>query len=297
MNAVGVIGLGKMGKPMARRLVEAGHSVIVHSRSPGPVEELVALGATSVSTPRDLAFRSEIIICSLPDSPALEAVCLAAGGICEGSHSGAILIDTSTTHPELTRRLAETLSEHGMEMLDAPVSGGEPGAIAGILSIMVGGSETAFNRARPVLETIGRTITHMGPSGTGQLTKLANQIIVALNYTAIAEGLVFGAKAGLDPGKLVAALQGGLAASKCLEIKGERIIDGDYEPGGRLTLHIKDLQYALDTARTLDVPLPLTSLVRQYFEATKEAGRADWDHSAVVTLFEDLAGIQIRRRP
>jgi 2-hydroxy-3-oxopropionate reductase len=159
---------------------------------------------------------------------------------------------------------------------------------------MVGGNEAAFNKAFPVLQTIGRTITYMGPSGSGQFTKLANQIIVALNYVAIAEGLVLGAKAGLDPGKLVTALQGGLAASKCLELKGERIINGDYEPGGRLTLHSKDLQYALDTARLIGVPLPMTAIAQQCFEATKAAGRDSWDHSAVVTFFEDLAGIKIR---
>lgn len=295
MEIVGIIGLGKMGKPMARRLIEAGHAVIVHSRSQAPVEEVVALGATKAPTPRDLASNADIIITSLPDSPTVESVCLGKNGVREGARRNSVLIDTSTIHPETTRRIASSLSERGMEMLDAPVSGGEPGAIAGTLSIMVGGSEGAFNRALPVMQKIGRTITHMGTSGSGQLTKLANQIIVAVNYVAIAEGLVLGVKAGLDPAKLIQALQGGLARSKCLEQKGERIINGNYEPGGRLTLHIKDLQYALDTARSLGVPLPITAMVQQYFEATKEAGRGDWDHSAVVTLFEDLAGVKIRR--
>ncbi|MBI4472491.1 MAG: NAD-binding protein [Acidobacteria bacterium] len=295
MEIVGVVGLGKMGKPMARRLIEAGHAVIVHSRSQGPVEEIAALGATKAPTPRDLAANADIIICSLPDSPTLETVCLGTNGIHAGARLNTILVDTSTTHPEVTRRVATTLAERGMEMLDAPVSGGEPGAIAGTLSIMVGGSDAAFKKALPVLEKIGRTITHMGPSGSGQYAKLANQIIVALNYVAIAEGLVLGAKAGLDPAKLIQALQGGLAQSKCLEQKGERIITGNYEPGGRLTLHIKDLQYALDTARAIGVPLPATAMALQYFEATRVAGRGAWDHSAVVTLFEDLAGVKIRK--
>jgi len=296
MDVVGVVGLGKMGKPMARRLIEAGHTVIVHSRSQGPVEELAALGATKAPTPRDLASNATIIISSLPDSPTLETVCLGPNGLRDGARRNTILIDTGTTHPDVTRRIASALDEKGMELLDAPVSGGEPGAIAGTLSIMVGGSESGFNRALPVLEKIGRTITHMGPSGSGQLTKLANQILVALNYVALAEGLVLGTKAGLDPSKLIQALQGGLAQSKCLEQKGERIMQGNYEPGGRLTLHIKDLQYALDTARSLGMPLPLTAMAEQYFQATKALGRGDWDHSAVVTLFEDLAAVKIRKK-
>lgn len=296
MEIVGVIGLGKMGKPMAYRLINAGHTVIVHSRSQGPVEEVVALGATKAPTPRDLSSNCDIVITSLPDSSTVETVCLGENGVRAGARKKSIVIDTSTIHPETARRVASALNERGVEMLDAPVSGGEPGAVAGTLSIMVGGDEKAFNRALPIMQKIGRTITHMGPSGAGQLTKLANQIIVAVNYAAIAEGLVLGAKAGLDPAKLIHALQGGLASSRCLEQKGERIINGNYEPGGRLALHIKDLQYALETARSLGVPLPIASMVQQYFEATKAAGRADWDHSAVVTFFEDLAGVKIRRK-
>jgi len=295
MKIVGVIGLGKMGKPMACRLIQAGYTVIVHSRSPGPVEEVIALGAAGAPTPRDLASQADVIITSLPDSSAVELVFLGEKGIREGASQNSVLVDTSTIDPQTSRRIASVLLQQRVEMLDAPVSGGQAGAIAGTLSIMVGGPETAFKRVLPVLEQLGRTITHMGPSGTGQLTKLANQIIVAVNYVAIAEGLVLGAKAGLDPVKLIQALQGGLAQSRCLELKGERIIDGNYEPTGRLTLHIKDLRYALQTAHSLGVPLPITSMVHQYFEATRAAGRGDWDHSAVVTLFEDWAGVKIRQ--
>lgn len=295
MQTLGVIGLGKMGKPMVRRLLQAGHVVIVANRSQAPVRELASLGARRASSAAELASQADIVVTSLPDSSTVESICLGEHGIREGARRGSLLIDTSTIHPETTRHIAASLPEVGMEMLDAPVSGGEPGAIAGTLSIMVGGSEDAFHRALPVLEKLGKTITYMGPSGNGQLTKLANQIVVAVNYAALAEGLVFGVKAGLDPEKLLQALRGGLAQSRCMDQKGERILDGNYEPGGRLTLHIKDLQYALDTARAYGIPALLTSLVEQFFEATNAAGRGSWDHSAVVTFFEDLAGVKIRR--
>jgi len=296
METIGIIGLGKIGKPIAHHMLNAGYRVIVHNRSQGAVEELVAAGAAKASTPREVASKCDFVITSLPDAPTVEAVCLGTNGIRQGTTKHSILIDTSTNHPETTRRIATSLREVGMFALDAPVSGGEPGAIAGTLSIMVGGDEGAFRRAIPVLERFGRTITYMGPSGSGQLTKLANQIIVALDYAAMGEGLVLGAKAGLDPEKLLRVFLGGQAQSRCLELKGEKVIKGDYEPGGRLMLHIKDLQYALDTAKSYGVPLLFTSLVQQCFEATKAAGRGDWDHSAVITLLEDLAGTKIRKR-
>jgi 2-hydroxy-3-oxopropionate reductase len=296
MKAIGIIGLGKMGKPIAHHMLKAGYPVVVHNRSQAAVEDMVAAGAAKASTPREVASQCEFIITSLPDAPTVEAVCLGTNGIHEGATKDSILIDTSTNHPEISRRIAVSLREREMYALDAPVSGGEPGAIAGTLSIMVGGDEGAFKRAIPVLEKFGRTITYMGSSGSGQLTKLANQIIVALNYAAMGEGLVLGAKAGLDPEKLLRVFLGGQAQSRCLELKGEKVINGNYEPGGRLTLHIKDLQYALDTAKSYGVPLLFTSLVQQCFEATKAAGRGDWDHSAVITLLEDLAGTKIRKR-
>jgi 2-hydroxy-3-oxopropionate reductase len=296
METIGVIGLGKMGKPIARHMLNAGYRVVVHNRSQGAVEELVAAGAAKATTPREVASECTVIITSLPDAPTVEAICLGTSGIREGATKGSIFVDTSTNHPETSRRIASSLRECGMEALDAPVSGGEPGAIAGTLSIMVGGDEDAFQRATPILEKFGRTITYMGPPGSGQLTKLANQIIVALNYAAMGEGLVLGAKAGLDPEKLLRVFLGGQAQSRCLELKGEKVIHGNYEPGGRLALHIKDLQYALDTAKLYGVPLFFTSLVQQCFEATKAAGRGDWDHSAVITLLEDLAGTKIRKR-
>ena len=296
METIGVIGLGKMGKPIAGHMLKAGYRVVVHNRSQGSVEELVAAGAAKAGTPREVASKCDVVITSLPDAPTVEAVCLGPNGIHSGARQNSILIDTSTNHPETSKRIASSLRQCGMDALDAPVSGGEPGAIAGTLSVMVGGDEAVFHRAIPVLETFGRTITYMGPSGSGQLTKLANQIIVALNYAAMGEGLVLGAKAGLDPEKLLRVFLGGQAQSRCLELKGEKVINGDYEPGGRLMLHIKDLQYALDTAKSYGVPLLFTSLVQQCFEATKAAGRGEWDHSAVITLLEDLAGTKIRKR-
>ncbi len=296
MESIGVIGLGKMGRPIAGHLLKAGYRVFVHNRSQEAARELAGVGATNTSTPAELASMTDLIITSLPDTPTLEMVCLGEKGVREGARNSSILIDTSTSHPETTQRLANVLATQGMEMLDAPVSGGEPGAIAATLSIMVGGPEATFMRALPVLQKIGRTITYMGATGSGQLAKLANQVIVALNYVAIGEGLVFGAKAGLDPAKLIEVLQGGLAQSSCLAQKGQRIIDGNYEPGARLTIQIKDLQYALETAHAYGVPLPFTSMVQQFYEAAKAAGRQDWDHSAIVTLFEDLAGVKIRRK-
>ena len=295
METVGVIGLGKMGKPIARHLLNAGYPLVVHSRSQGPVEELMASGAKRALTPRELAMQCEIVITSLPDAPTVENVCLGRDGVRDGARDNSILIDTSTNRPETSQRIASALRDRRMHALDAPVSGGEPGAIAGTLSIMVGGDETVFRRAMPVLQTFGRTITYMGPAGSGQLTKLANQIIVALNYAAMGEGLVLGAKVGLDPAKLLQVFLGGQAQSRCLELKGEKIINGNYEPGARLVLHIKDLQYALETAKAYGVPLMFTSLVQQCYEATQTAGRGDWDHSAVITLLEDLAGTKIRQ--
>jgi 2-hydroxy-3-oxopropionate reductase len=296
METIGVIGLGKMGRPIAHHMLKAAYRVVVHNRSQAAVEELVAAGAAKANTPREVAAKCDFVITSLPDAPTVEAVCLGPDGIRSGAIQDSILIDTSTNHPETSRRIALSLRERKMHALDAPVSGGEPGAIAGTLSIMVGGDEHVFQRATPVLERFGRTITYMGPSGSGQLTKLANQIIVALNYAAMGEGLVLGAKAGLDPEKLLRVFLGGQAQSRCLELKGEKVINGNYEPGGRLRLHIKDLQYALDTAESYGVPLLFTSLVQQCFEAAKAAGRGDWDHSAVITLLEDLAGTKIRKR-
>jgi 2-hydroxy-3-oxopropionate reductase len=296
METVGVIGLGKMGKPIAYHMLKAGYRVVVHNRSQAAVEELVAAGAAKANTPREVATQCGFVITSLPDAPTVEAVCLAPNGIRDGALRDTVFIDTSTNHPETSRRIASLLGERGMHALDAPVSGGEPGAIAGTLSVMVGGDEPVFRRAIPILERFGQTITYMGPPGSGQLTKLANQIIVALNYAAMGEGLVLGAKAGLDPEKLLRVFLGGQAQSRCLELKGEKVINGNYEPGGRLQLHMKDLQYALDTAKSYGVPLLFTSLVQQCFEATKAAGRGDWDHSAVITLLEDLAGTKIRKR-
>ncbi len=291
---IGFIGLGIMGKPMALNLIRAGFPLIVHNRSQGAVDELVAAGAGKASSPREAAEASAVVITMLPDSPDVERVALGADGVLEAARDGLLLIDMSTINPLVSVKIGTELAARNAAMLDAPVSGGEQGAIDGILSIMVGGSEDDFERARPLFDAMGRTITHMGPLGSGGFTKLANQIIVAINLSAIGEALVLGARAGVNPGKMVQALSGGMAASRCLEMKGEKILSGDFAPGFRIDLHAKDLRLVHEAADVLGVPIPTTALVEQYFSALRADDRGGEDHSAVVRFFEQLAGIEVR---
>ena len=291
---IGFIGLGIMGKPMALNLIRAGFPLIVHNRSQGAVEELAAAGADRASSPREVAEASGVVITMLPDSPDVERVVLGADGVLEAARDGLLLVDMSTINPLVSQKIGAELAARKAAMLDAPVSGGEQGAIDGILSIMVGGSDDDFERARPLFDVMGRTITHMGPLGSGGFTKLANQIIVAINLSAIGEALVLGARAGVDPGKMVQALSGGMAASRCLEMKGEKILSGDFAPGFRIDLHAKDLRLVHEAADVLGVPIPTTALVEQYFGALRTHGSGGEDHSAVVRFFERLAGIEVR---
>lgn len=292
---VGFIGLGIMGKPMALNLVRAGYDLVVHNRSRGAVDDLVRAGATAAGSPAEVAADVDIVITMLPDSPDVELVALGKNGLVERAGQGTLVIDMSTINPLVSQEIGRTFSERGTRMLDAPVSGGEQGAIDGILSIMAGGETEDFERARPVLEVLGRTITHMGPLGSGGFTKLANQVIVALNLTAIGEALVLGARAGVDPEKMVQALSGGMAASRCLEMKGPRILDGNFQPGFKLDLHAKDLRLVHQAAGALGVALPTTAIVEQYFTALRRQGRGGEDHSAVIRLFEEFAGIEVRK--
>jgi len=292
---IGFIGLGIMGKPMARNLIKAGFPLTVHNRSRGKVDELVREGAIAAGSPREVAAGVDIIITMLPNSPDVEAVALGSNGIKEGARSGQLLIDMSTINPIVSQKIAKELEPKGMAMVDAPVSGGEKGAIEGTLSIMAGGKSEDFERALPVFNALGKTITHMGPLGAGGFTKLANQIIVAINLTAIGEALVFGTKAGVDPQKMVRALAGGLAGSKCLDQKSEKILGGDFAPGFKIDLHFKDLNLIQDAARSVGVPIPIAAFVEQLFAALRVRGRGGLDHSAVITLFEDLAGVEVRR--
>ena len=292
---VGFIGLGIMGKPMARNLIKAGFSLTVHNRSRAKVDELVKDGAVAAASAKEVAAVADIIITMLPNSPDVELVALGPNGLKDGAKAGQLFIDMSTINPIVSQKVAGALDRLGVAMVDAPVSGGEKGAIDGTLSIMAGGKPEDFERALPVFNALGKTITHMGPLGAGGFTKLANQIIVAINLTAIGEALVFGTKAGVDPQKMVRALSGGLAGSKCLDQKSEKILTGDFAPGFKVDLHFKDLNLIQDAARSVGVPIPTAAFVEQLFAALRVHGRGGLDHSSIVTFFEDLAGVQARK--
>lgn len=291
---VGFIGLGIMGRPMARNLLRAGYRLVVHNRSQGPVEELVAAGAAAAGSPEEVARQAEVIILMLPNSPDVELVALGPRGLIHGARPGQTVVDMSTISPVVTRRVGAALAEKGVRMLDAPVSGGEKGAIEGTLSIMVGGEEEVFREMLPVLQAMGRTITHLGPLGAGGFTKLANQIVVAVNLTALAEALTLAAKAGLDIERTLKALGGGLAGSRCLEQKTPNYLAHDFRPGFKIDLHYKDLGLILEAGRALGVPLPTTALVQELFHAVRVRGGGGLDHSGIVTLFETLAGVEVR---
>jgi 2-hydroxy-3-oxopropionate reductase len=280
-----------MGRPMARNLLKAGYSLVVHSRSRGPVDEIVKAGATAAASPKDVAAQCDVLITMLPNSPEVEQVALGPGGIIEGARRGLIFADMSTISPIVSKKIGAALEPKGVVMLDAPVSGGEKGAIDGALSIMVGGDKAVFERVQPIFQAMGKTITLLGPLGFGGFTKLANQIIVAVNLTALAEALTLGKKAGLDRDLLLTALAGGLAGSKCLEQKRSNYVSNTYNPGFKVDLHFKDLGLIMESARALGVPLPATAVVQELFNALRVKGRGGLDHSGVITLLEDLAGV------
>jgi len=289
-QVVGFIGLGIMGRPMARNLLKAGHALIVHSRSRGPVDEIVNAGAKAATSPKEVAGQCDVLITMLPNSPDVEQVALGKDGIVEGARRGLIFVDMSTISPIVSRKVGEALAPRGVTMLDAPVSGGEKGAIDAALSIMVGGDKATFDSVLPIFQAMGKTITLLGPLGMGGFTKLANQIIVAVNLTALAEALTLGKKAGLDRELLLTALGGGLAGSKCLDQKKANYIAGTYNPGFKVDLHFKDLGLIMESARALGVPLPATAVVQELFSAMRVKGRGGLDHSGIITLLEDLAG-------
>jgi 2-hydroxy-3-oxopropionate reductase len=284
-----------MGKPMARNLIRAGYSLTVHNRSRGAVDELVRDGAKDGRTPRAVAEESDIIITMLPDSPDVQQVVTGPGGVLEGLRKGAALVDMSTISPMVTQELAKAVRAKGAEMLDAPVSGGEKGAIDATLSIMVGGPEETFARVKPVFEAMGKNIVHIGASGAGQVTKACNQIVVALTIQAVSEALTLAAKAGVDTGKVRQALLGGFAQSRILDVHGQRMLERNFKPGFRVRLHQKDLNIGLSTGKNLGVPLPATAIVQEAFTALQGLGRGDQDHSSLVTLLEDLAKTQVGR--
>ncbi len=289
MNHIGFIGLGVMGKPMAHNLLKAGYDLTVHNRSQAAVEELVGAGAHRTSSPAECARDVEALITMLPDGPDVESV---MAGVFEGAKPGTLLIDMSTISPVTAKRLAQQAQARGLPMLDAPVSGGEAGAINAQLSIMVGGEEATFELALPIFQALGTKITLMGEAGAGQMTKACNQVMVAINYLAMAEALALGAKAGMDLELLHQALAGGLANSAVWERRGPLAIKGDYKAGFRIRLHHKDLTIALDAARELGVSLPGTAQVRELYRAMMNTGEGELDHSALALLLRRWAGLE-----
>ena len=288
-ETIGFIGLGVMGAPMARNLLQAGYPLVVHNRSREPVDALAAEGADAAQSPREVAERSQIVITMLPDSPAVEEVVLGDDGVLAGASEGDLLVDMSTIHPTVSVAIARASGERGVSVLDAPVSGGDVGAREGTLSIMVGGEEADFERARLLFEVLGKTIVHVGPVGAGQVVKACNQIVVALTIEAVSEALVLGSKAGVDPATIIEVLSGGLAANRVMEMRGRNFLEHDFTPGFRIDLHHKDLNIALAAGREYGVALPHTASTAEMLQALRTRGRGDNDHSALLTLVEDLA--------
>jgi 2-hydroxy-3-oxopropionate reductase len=284
-----------MGKPMAKNLLKAGHKLVVYDIQEAPVGELVQAGAAAGESPKDVAARNELIITMLPNSPHVKQAVLGKNGVIEGAKPGSVLVDMSSIAPLVSREVAAALAAKGIEMLDAPVSGGEPKAIDGTLAIMVGGKETVFERVKDVLLKMGASAVLCGEIGAGNVTKLANQIIVALNIAAMSEAFVLATKSGVDPERVFDAVKGGLAGSTVLNAKAPMVLQGNYKPGFRIELHIKDLQNALDTAHETGVPIPLTSQVMEIMQALKVDGKQGEDHGGLIQFYEKLAGVKVRK--
>jgi 2-hydroxy-3-oxopropionate reductase len=288
-DSVGFIGLGIMGRPMARHLLDAGFSLVVHSRSPGPVDELAAAGAQPRVSSADVAAGADVVITMLPDTPDVEPVLFGENGVSSGLRPGSLVIDMSTIDPLATRRFAESFRGMGVGMVDAPVSGGEKGAVDGTLSIMVGGSEDDLTRAMPLLRAMGTTIVHVGDSGAGQVAKACNQLVVASTIQAVAEALTLAERADVDPRRVREALLGGFAGSKILEIHGQRMLDRTFTPGFRSRLHLKDARIVLDTAERVGSAVPAFGVVADALRRLVDGGGGELDHSALFTLLEQGA--------
>ena len=291
---IGFIGLGIMGKPMAGHLIDAGYELVVHNRNRDAVDELVGKGAIEAHSGKEVAEQSDIVITMLPDSPDVESVALGEGGIIEGVHDGLIFVDMSTIAPSVTTQVGEVLAEKGVQSLDAPVSGGDIGAQNATLSIMVGGAEDTFNTVKPLFDVMGQSAILCGPLGAGQTVKACNQILVAVTIAGVSEALTMGTKAGVDPIKIVQVLSGGLARCGVLENRGERMVNGDFDPGFRIRLHYKDLNIIQKTSNDFGVPLPVTSEVFELFKTAMIKGRGELDHSGLLTVIEEMSNIQAR---
>jgi 2-hydroxy-3-oxopropionate reductase len=292
-SSVGYIGLGIMGAPIARNILEAGFPLTVHNRSRQAVKDLVNAGAQEAFSPREVAQASDVVFTNLPDSPDVEMVVLGEDGIIEGCREGMIFVDNSTIKPETARRIADILSEKGVAALDAPVSGGDVGAKAGTLAVMVGGPKNAYERILPILNAMGETITYVGESGAGQVAKACNQIMVGAQMTAMAELLILAQKSGVDPRRIVEAIRGGAAQCWTLDVKPQRLFAGERGPGFKAHMMHKDLGIVLDTARTYGVPLPVTAINTQLFEAMLQLGMRELDNSAVIGVLEKMSSVEL----
>ncbi len=292
---LGFIGLGIMGAPMASHLVNAGHTVFIHTRSKVP-ELLAASNAKQCSSPKEVAQSADIIFTMVPDTPDVEKVLFGENGVAAGLSKGKIVVDMSSISPIATKEFAKKINALGCDYLDAPVSGGEVGAKNATLSIMVGGDESVFNKVKPVFDLMGKNINLVGGNGDGQTAKVANQIIVALNIEAVAEALLFASKAGADPAKVRQALMGGFAGSKILEVHGERMVKRTFDPGFRIELHQKDLHLALNSAKSLGVSLPNTATAQELFNSCSAHGGKAWDHSAMVKALEKMANFEVGQK-
>jgi len=290
---IGFIGLGIMGRPMAKNLIKAGHDLVVDSHNAASTGELVAAGAREGGAPREIAAQVDVVITMLPNSPQVRQVALGDGGILDGARPGLIYVDMSSIAPLVSREVAAALADKGVVMLDAPVSGGEPKAVDGTLSIMVGGDRAVFDQVRDVLGAMGASVTHVGEIGAGNTAKLANQVVVALNIAAVAEAFVLAEKAGVAPASVLAAIRGGLAGSTVLEAKAPMMLAHDFAPGFRIDLHIKDLLNALDTAHEVGVPLPLSAAVLEMMSSLRATGHGGDDHSGLLQHYEALAATRI----
>jgi 2-hydroxy-3-oxopropionate reductase len=293
MTRLGFVGLGVMGRPMAQHLLAAGHEVTVFARTQASIDVLTALGAQAASSSRDLAARSDVVVTMVPDSAAVRAVVLGADGVLAGLSPGSLLIDMSTIHPSLSIEVAAAAAERDVAALDAPVSGGELGAREATLSIMVGGGAAAFERAKPILALLGDTIVHVGGAGAGQVVKACNQIVVGVTFACVAEALVLGSKAGVDPARILDVLTGGLADNRIMHARRRNFLEHDFTPGFRVDLHHKDLLIATETATELDVAVPTTSLALQMMRALRHLGHGSSDHSSLLALIEVWSGHEI----
>jgi 2-hydroxy-3-oxopropionate reductase len=295
MMTIGFIGLGIMGRPMAKNLIKGGYKLVVYDKF-ADTGDTAALGAEQASSNKEVASKSDLVITMLPNSPHVKEAILGKDGVIEGIKTGAIVVDMSSIAPAASQEVAAALKAKGIAFLDAPVSGGEPKAVDATLAIMVGGDRKTFDTVKPVLEKMGSSVVLVGDVGAGNVAKLANQIVVALNIAAVSEAFVLATKAGVDPQSVFDAIKGGLAGSTVMNAKVPMILDGNFKPGFRIELHIKDLQNALDTAHNLNVPLPLTANVMETLQALKVDGFAGNDHSAIVRYYEKLAHVEVRKQ-